>query len=82
MDTELEKNFRYYLDHQDELVRQYEGKVLVIKDCKVVSVHDTESEALFAAKEQFSAGTFIIQRCSPGTDDTTMQFQSRVSFAV
>jgi len=81
MDTELEKNFRYYLEQQDELVKQYAGKVLVIKDCEVVSVHDSEAEALIAARQRFQPGTFIVQKCSPGPDDYIQHFHSRVSFA-
>ena len=42
----LEKEFEYYVEHQDELVRKYNGKILVIKNKKVIGVFDNEIEAI------------------------------------
>jgi hypothetical protein len=81
MKGQLEKEFRYYLEHQEELVRQYDGKVLVIHAQSVAGAFDTEWEALQDARAKFEPGTFIIQRCSPGADDYTQTFTSRVCFA-
>ena len=36
----LEKEFNYYLQHQDELVKEYDGKYIVIKDNAVAGVYD------------------------------------------
>lgn len=82
MAIELKKEFEWYLAHQGELVAKHLGKVLVIRDQQVIGVYETEEEALFAAKARYQLGTFIIQKCTPGTDDTSMAFHSRVSFAV
>ena len=62
----LEREFRYYKDHQDELVKQYDGKFLAIKGEEVVGVYDTELEAYTDAKRNHPAGTFLIQHCLPG----------------
>ena len=35
MKNPLEKEFKYYLEHQDELVKQYDGKFIVIKEGQV-----------------------------------------------
>jgi hypothetical protein len=80
MPSQLENEFQYYLDHQEELVEQYEGKVLVIKDCKVIGAYDTSTEALVEARKKYEVGTYLIQRCSRGDEDYTQHFHSRVCF--
>ena len=41
MTSPLEKEFKYYLEKQEELVKKYNGKVLVIKDCEVIGVYNS-----------------------------------------
>ena len=77
----LEKEFQYYLDHQNELVKKYDGRYLVIKDKNVVGDYDSYEEALFTSQEQYEMGTFLIQKCSEGNKDYTATFHSRVRFA-
>lgn len=77
----LKDEFQYYLDHQSELVEKYNGKFLVIKDKKVIGVYDNQEKAYFESKKEHRLGTFLIQRCSPGTEDYTQVFHSRVAFA-
>ena len=81
MTSQLEKEFQYYLDHQDELVEKYDGKVLVIKDCQVTGSYDTDSEARTEARKMHAAGTYLVQRCSQGDDDYTQHFHSRACFS-
>ena len=76
----LEKEFKYYKEHQDELVAQFQGKYLIIKDEQVVAVYDTELEAYSEAKKKFEGGTFLIQQCLPGKSSYTQTFHSRVAF--
>ncbi len=78
--TRLEEELNYYIENQDELVKKYEGKYLVIKDKKVVGVYDSELEAYNDAKSKFKAGTFLIQPCMPGSESYTQTFHSRVMF--
>ena len=75
----LEREFHYYLAHQDELVRQYSGKVLAIKNQTVIGVYDSEAEAVHKTARAHELGTFIVQRCEPGTDAYTQVFHSRVA---
>jgi hypothetical protein len=79
-DPILEKLFKYYLDHQDELVEKYNGKYLVIHDFVVDSSHDSEQGAYFYAKAKFTPGLFLIQKCTPGDEAYTMKLHSHVSF--
>jgi hypothetical protein len=72
----LEKEFKYYFDNQEELVKKYNNKVLVIRDDKIVGTYKTGEEAYFDAVEKFELGTFLIQKCSPGNKDYTLTFYS------
>ena len=76
----LEKEFKYYLDNQDELVKKYEGKFVVIKDCKVIGEYDDELQAIEETQKEHELGTFLVQKCEPGSESYTQTFHSRVSF--
>lgn len=76
----LEKEFKYYLDHQDELVKKYNGKVIVLKDSKVIGTYDSELEAVKETTKKHKLGTFLVQKCEPGTESYTQTYHSRVAF--
>lgn len=80
MSKPLEKEFRYYLDHQEELVKRYNGKFIVIKGKKVIGAYDSEIEAVENTSETHPLGTFLVQKCEPGSDSYTQTFHSRVVF--
>lgn len=75
---ELEEEFEYYLSNQDDLVKEYNGKYLVIRDHEVVGVYDSELDAYKDASEKYEMGTFLIQHCLPGEESHTQTFHSRV----
>ena len=78
----LDKEFKYYLDHQEELVKQYNGKYIVIVGNDVIGKYDSTLEAYTEATKQYKVGTFLIQFCSPGTTAYTQSFHThRVSFS-
>lgn len=76
----LQNELEYYIKNQAELVKQYRGKYLVIKDQEVKHASDTLQQAYEYAKEHFELGTFIIQHCLPGKDSYTQTYHSRVIF--
>ena len=76
----LEKEFQFYLDHQENLVKQYNGKFLVIKDCTVIGTYDSEIESIEQASLHHPLGTFLVQKCEPGSDSYTQTYHSRVVF--
>jgi len=80
MNKPLEDDFKYYLEHQDEFVEQYDGRVLVIKNHKVLGDYDSEFEAVEETSKTEELGTFLVQKCEPGEDAYTATFHSRVSF--
>ena len=81
MMEKLEKEFKYYLEHQGELVKKYNGKFIVIKDCEVIGVFDSELEAVEKTAEKYELGTFLVQKCEPGAESYTHTYNSRVLFA-
>ena len=81
MSKPLEKEFQYYLDHQDELVSKHNGKIIVIKNQKVLGVYDSDMEAINATKKDHEVGTFLVHECGPGEENYTRRFHSRVRFA-
>ncbi len=76
----LEKEFRFYIDHQEDMVEQYDGKVIVIKEGLVLGAYDDELTAVTETKKTHQLGTFLVQRVSPGDAAYTQTFHSRVAF--
>ncbi len=77
----LEKEFKYYIDNQAELVKKYNGKYIVIVGNKVVGDHDTEIMAYIKSINEYKLGTFLIQLCKPGKDSYTQAFHSSAIFS-
>ncbi len=77
----LEKEFKYYLDQQAQLVEKFNGKYLVIKGEEVIGVYDAEDIAFFETEKKHEPGTFLIQFCESGDSSYTQVYHSRVSFA-
>jgi len=80
MTSPLEREFEYYLDHQDEFVEKYRGKVIVIKDCDVIGVYDSDIEAVEETTKTHELGTFLVQKCESGAENIAQTFQSRAVF--
>jgi len=76
---DLKKEFRYYLEHQDELVEKHGGKYVVIKDCLVIDVFDDELTAVTETQKKHRLGTFLVQKCERGRESYTQTFHSRVA---
>ncbi|MCD8297492.1 MAG: hypothetical protein LUC88_07960 [Prevotella sp.] len=75
----LEKEFNYYLSHQNELVEKYNGKTIVIIGEDVIGAYDSDEEAYRATEKEHELGTFLMQKCSPGDKDYTVIY-NRVAF--
>lgn len=76
--SNLKKEFTYYLEHRDELVKQHKGKFIVIKNCQVIGVYDSEMESLTETSKHHDLGSFLIQKCEPGTNSYMHMYHSRV----
>ena len=74
----LRDEFRYYIENQKKLSAKHDGKVLVIKDQKVIGVYDSEGEALKKTVVNHDLGSFLIQTCSSDPRSVVNTFHSRV----
>lgn len=80
--AKLEQLFQWYLDHQEELVKEYDGKYLVIRDNGQIDEYDDESSAYFDAETKYGLGNFILQLCTPGKSAYTIEmYTPRFAFA-
>lgn len=80
MTSPLQKEFDYYLEHQDELVEKYLGRVVVIKDQHVIGDYSDEPEAVLETEKQgHKVGTFLVQKVEKGEGAYTQTFHSRVA---
>jgi len=80
MTQQLVKEFDYYLEHQNELVEKYNGKYIVIKDTQVIGAYNSEIEAVEQSLQKYEPGTFLVQKCEPGSNSYTQTYHSRVVF--
>lgn len=73
--------FQYYLDHQDELVKQYNGKYLIITADGVMGAFDSMREGYDTALDTYGKGNFMLQLCTEGDSAYSQHFfTSRVAF--
>jgi hypothetical protein len=78
----LDQEFKYYLEHQSELVKSHFGRYVIIKGEAILGDFGTEIEAIIHAKNvlKLQLGTFLVQHCMPGEENYTQYFHSRVMF--
>lgn len=76
----LDKDFKYYLDHQKELLPLYNGKFVMIVKEKVVGAYNSMAEAYHQGKSKYGAGNFLVQLCTPGDSAYTITYHSRARF--
>jgi hypothetical protein len=74
----LKREFEYYLANQQELVKKYNGKFVVIKNRQVIGAYDDEPTAVSETTKHHELGTFLVQKVSPGEEAYTQTFHSRV----
>lgn len=78
---DLQNEFNYFLSHQEELVKKYNGKHIVIVGHEIKGAFDDVGLAYEFAVNQFQPGTFLIQHCIPGESAYSQTFHSRAIFA-
>ena len=77
--TPLRDAFQFYLDHQDQIVAEYDGKVVAIKDGAVLGAYADELTAITETAKSHEPGTFLVQKVSPGREGYTRTFHSRLA---
>ena len=76
MASALKKEFDFYRAHQDEMVAKYDGKVIAIKDGKVLGAFEDHFAAVLEVRKTHEMGTFFVQRVSEGDKDYTVTITS------
>ena len=76
----LDQEFKYFLDHKSDLLKQYAGKFIVIVGQQVIGAYDSEIDAYNESLKSHKLGTFLIQLCAPGNESYTHTFHSRAVF--
>lgn len=77
----IQELFNYYLEHQDELVKQYAGKYLIITAEGVKGAYDSMKEGYDSALNTYGKGNFMLQLCTEGDEAYSQRFfTSRVAF--
>ena len=76
----LQKEFEYYLSHQEEMVAKYNGKCIVLMNHEVIGVYDSEFEAVSETSKTHVLGSFLVQKVAPGNAAYTQSYHSRVAF--
>ena len=79
-ESPLKREFDYYLAHQDELVKKYNGRFVVIKDQRVIGDYADQLTAIAETQKSHALGTFLVQKVEPGSEAYTQTFHSRASF--
>jgi hypothetical protein len=60
------EELNFFIKNQDNLVKQYAGKALVIKGNELCGVYDTPLEAYIQLQRDDQLGKAMIQMCQPG----------------
>ena len=74
----IKDEFHYYVDHQDDFVKKYDGKVIALKDHKVLGAYDSYIDALVETTKEHEQGTFMLQRVSEGDEEYTVTIHAPV----
>ena len=73
--------FRFYRANQDDMVSRYDGKVIVMKNHKVIGVYDSVTAAVTQTRKQHKPRTYLVQQVSEGDKAYARTFHSpRVVF--
>ncbi|MCD8206842.1 MAG: hypothetical protein LUD72_02785, partial [Bacteroidales bacterium] len=73
--------FKYYLSHQNELVKLYNNKYIVITTDGVAGAYDSLDEGYSSAMAKYGKGNFMVQLCTEGEEAYSQRyFTSRVAF--
>ena len=76
----LDSAFEFYLANQLDLVDQFNGRFIVIWNNEVVGSYDDEITAVRESKAKYPKGSFLVQHVTPGENEYTQVFHSRVAF--
>lgn len=66
MAYDMDRDFKWFIEHQDELVKKYNGKTLAIRNGVVLGAFDSPVDAVNGV--EYEMGEYLIQLCIPGEE--------------
>jgi len=78
MEKPLQKEFNYYVANQDEIVKQYQGKQVVIKGEEIIGHYEDMMQAIKETMKTHALGTFMVHPCEPGEENYTAKYSSPI----
>ena len=70
-----------YKENQEALLKEYKGKIVVIKDGECIQSFDNFVEAFRMAQSKgYKEGEYLIVECSPGNSAYTAFFANSIGF--
>ncbi len=75
----LEREFKFYQENRDQLIKSAKKRFIVIVGESVVGEYDSAAEAARETVKKHLLGTFLIQDVSPLGQETVVRFHSRAS---
>lgn len=82
IDESFEKSYSYYTEHEDQLLKEYRGKIIAIYIDKVLGVFSSKKEAYLEVPKKFNikVGSFLIKECEGSSAGSKQVFHSNVVF--
>lgn len=75
------EELEFFIVNQEQLVSQFPGKTLVIKDKRVIGIYNNPLEAYVETLKVYELGTFMIQPCEEGPGAYTVTISTQEVFA-
>ncbi len=69
--TDVQKNYQFFDTNRDSIIKDHEGKYVLLKDEKVIDYFETMQQAIEKAKnEGWQVGSFGVQHCVTEKEET------------
>lgn len=68
----------FFIANQENLVKDFQGKFLVLKGQKVLGVYLDPLSAYIETQKEHPLGSFMIQPCVPGPEAYTVTISSTI----
>lgn len=68
----------FFIANQEDLVRNYQGKILVLKGPALIGVYPDVLSAYTETQKEHPLGSFMIQPCVPGPEAYTVTITSTI----
>lgn len=60
----MQEDFKWFVEHYDELFRKYGHSFLAIQDRTVIGVYESYAQGVKETAKTHKLGTFIVQECN------------------